>query len=159
EGGISSYVEFMNRSKDVLHEPIYATGEDDDIEVEVALQYNDGYASNLYSFANNIHTHEGGTHEAGFRTALTRVTNDYVRRSHLSNEDDEELTGDDAREGMTAIVSVEHTDPRFVGQTKTKVVNGDVRTITDSVFSEVFSKYLFHIPTIGKLIVVKGMMA
>src|SRR5699024_2503122 len=95
EGGISSYVEYMNRSKDVLHEPIYATGEDDDIEVEVALQYNDGYASNLYSFANNIHTHEGGTHEAGFRTALTRVINDYARRSNLFKEDDENLTGDD----------------------------------------------------------------
>ena len=159
EGGISSYVEFMNRSKDVLHEPIYATGEDDDIEVEVALQYNDGYASNLYSFANNIHTHEGGTHEAGFRTALTRVINDYARRSNLFKEDDENLTGDDVREGMTAIVSVKHTDPQFEGQTKTKLGNGDARTVTDSVFSEAFSKYLFENPTIGKLIVEKGMMA
>src|SRR5690625_291068 len=106
EGGIKSYVEFMNRTKDVLHEPIYAEGEIQDVEVEVALQYNDGFASNLFSFANNIHTYEGGTHEAGFRTALTRAINDYARRSNLFKEDDDNLTGDDVREGMTAIVSI-----------------------------------------------------
>src|SRR5699024_7030485 len=103
EGGILSYVEFMNRTKDVLHEPIYAEGDADDISVEVAIQYNDGYASNLFSFANNIHTHEGGTHEVGFRTALTRVINDYARRNNLFKEDDDNLSGDDVREGMTAI--------------------------------------------------------
>ncbi|HSH25592.1 MAG TPA: ATP-binding protein, partial [Massilibacterium sp.] len=92
EGGIKSYVEFMNRTKDVLHDPIYAEGEDNDISVEVAIQYNDGYASNLFSFANNIHTYEGGTHEAGFRTALTRVINDYARKSNLFKEDDDNLT-------------------------------------------------------------------
>src|SRR5699024_4227935 len=151
EGGIRSYVEFMNEKKETLHEPIYAEGEEDDIEVEIALQYNDGYASNLYSFANNIHTHEGGTHESGFRTALTRVINDYARRSNLFKEDDPNLTGDDVREGMTAIVSVKHTDPQFEGQTKTKLGNSDARTVTDSVFSEAFSKYLFENPTIGKL--------
>lgn len=159
EGGIKSYVEFMNRSKDVLHDPIYAEGEEDDVSVEVAIQYNDGFASNLYSFANNINTHEGGTHESGFRTALTRVINDYARRSNLFKEDDENLTGDDVREGITAIVSVKHTDPQFEGQTKTKLGNGDARSVTDSVFSEAFSKYLFENPTIGKLIVEKGMMA
>ena len=159
EGGISSYVEFMNRSKDVLHEPIYADGEDQDVSIEIAIQYNDGYASNLYSFANNINTHEGGTHEAGFRTALTRVINNYARQSNLFKEDDENLTGDDVREGMTAIVSIKHTDPQFEGQTKTKLGNSDARSVTDSVFSEVFSKYLLENPTIGKLIVEKGIMA
>ena len=159
EGGIKSYVEFMNRTKDVLHDPIYAEGEEDDVSVEVAIQYNDGFASNLYSFANNIHTHEGGTHEAGFRTALTRVINDYARKSNLFKEDDENLTGDDVREGMTAIVSIKHTDPQFEGQTKTKLGNGDARSVTDSVFSDAFSKYLLENPTIGKLIVEKGIMA
>ncbi len=159
EGGIKSYVEFMNRSKDVLHDPIYAEGEEDDVAVEVAIQYNDGFASNLYSFANNINTHEGGTHESGFRTALTRVINDYARRSNLFKEDDENLTGDDVREGITAIVSVKHTDPQFEGQTKTKLGNANARSVTDSVFSEAFSKYLFENPTIGRLVVEKGMMA
>jgi len=159
EGGIRSYVEYMNRTKDVLHDTIYAEGEEDDIAVEVAIQYNDGYASNLYSFANNIHTYEGGTHEFGFRTALTRVINDYARRSNLFNEDDANLTGDDVREGMTAIVSIKHTDPQFEGQTKTKLGNSDVRTVTDSIFSTEFSKFLLENPTVGKAIVEKGLMA
>src|SRR5699024_1018443 len=101
EGGIKSYVEYMNKSRDVLHNPFYVEGEEDDIVVEVALQYNDGYATNLYSYTNNIHTHEGGTHEVGFRTALTRVINDYARKSNIFKEDDENLTGEDVREGMT----------------------------------------------------------
>lgn len=159
EGGISSYVAYMNRTKDVLHEPIYAEGEEDNIAVEVAIQYNDGYASNLYSFANNIHTYEGGTHEFGFRTALTRVINDYARRSNLFNEDDPNLTGDDVREGMTAIVSIKHTDPQFEGQTKTKLGNSDVRTVTDSVFSTEFSKFLLENPSVGRAIIEKGLMA
>lgn len=159
EGGISSYVEFMNRTKDVLHEPIYADGEAQGVEVEVALQYNDGYQSNMFSFANNINTYEGGTHESGFRTALTRVINDYARRSNLFKEDDDNLTGDDVREGMTAIVSVKHTDPQFEGQTKTKLGNSDARTVTDSVFSEAFAKFLFENPQTGRIIVEKGMMA
>src|SRR5699024_2909565 len=129
EGGIKSYVEFMNRSKEVLHEPIYAEGEDQDVEVEVALQYNDGYQSNLFSFANNIHTYEGGTHESGFRTALTRAINDYARKSNLFKDDDDNLTGDDVREGMTAIVSIKHTDTQFEGQTKTNIGNSDARTV------------------------------
>lgn len=159
EGGIKSYVEFMNRTKEVLHEPIYAEGEAQEVEVEIALQYNDGYQSNLFSFANNIHTYEGGTHEAGFRTALTRVINDYARKSSLFKDDDDNLTGDDVREGMTAIVSVKHTDPQFEGQTKTKLGNSDARTVTDSVFSEAFSTFLFENPNIGKVIVEKGLMA
>ncbi len=159
EGGIKSYVEFMNRTKDVLHDPIYAEGEDNDISVEVAIQYNDGFASNLFSFANNIHTYEGGTHEAGFRTALTRVINDYARKSNLFKEDDDNLTGEDVREGMTAIVSIKHTDPQFEGQTKTKLGNSDARSVTDSVFSEAFSKFLFENPSVARVIVEKGMMA
>ena len=159
EGGIRSYVEYMNRTKEVLHEPIYAEGEDEDISVEVAIQYNDGYASNLYSYANNIHTYEGGTHEFGFRTALTRVINDYARRSNLFNEEDSNLTGDDVREGMTAIVSIKHTDPQFEGQTKTKLGNSEVRTVTDAIFSAEFSKFLLENPSVGRQIVEKGLMA
>src|SRR5690625_1564278 len=159
EGGIISYVEYMNRTKEALHDPIYAEGEVNDIAIEVAIQYNDGFASNLYSFANNIHTHEGGTHEVGFRTALTRVINDYARRSNLIKEEEENLTGDDVREGITAVVSIKHTDPQFEGQTKTKLGNSDARSVTDSIFSEAFSKFLFENPSIAKVIVEKGMMA
>jgi DNA gyrase subunit B len=159
EGGISSYVEYINRSKDVLHEPFYAEGEDQDITVEVAIQYNDGFNSNLYSFANNIHTYEGGTHEFGFRTGLTRVINDYARKNNLFKEEDPNLSGDDVREGMTAIVSIKHPDPQFEGQTKTKLGNSEVRTVTDGVFSEAFSKFLMENPSTAKIIVEKGTMA
>src|SRR5699024_5097171 len=159
EGGIKSYVEYMNRARETLHEPIYASGDINDIEVEVALQYNDGFASNIYSFANNIHTHEGGTHEAGFRTALTRVINDYARKSGLIKEDEENLTGDDVREGMSAVISVKHTDPQFEGQTKTKLGNSDARQATDNVFSEAFSKFLFENPDVVGTVVEKGLMA
>jgi len=159
EGGISSYVEYINRTKDVLHEPFYAEGSDQGIQVEVAIQYNDGFASNLYSFANNIHTYEGGTHEFGFRTGLTRVVNDYARKNNLFKEDDPNLSGDDVREGMTAIVSIKHSDPQFEGQTKTKLGNSEVRTVTDSIFSEELSKFLYENPSTGKIIVEKGLMA
>ncbi|WP_042220857.1 DNA topoisomerase (ATP-hydrolyzing) subunit B [Oceanobacillus manasiensis] len=159
EGGIKSYVEFINRTKEVLHEPFYAEGEDQGISVEVAIQYNEGFASSLYSFANNIHTYEGGSHESGFRTGLTRVINDYARKNNLYRENDPNLSGDDVREGMTAIVSVKHPDPQFEGQTKTKLGNSEARTITDSVFSEMFSKFLYENPSVGKIIVDKGLMA
>lgn len=159
EGGISSYVEYINRTKEVLHEPFFTEGEEQGITVDVALQYNEGFASNLYSFANNINTHEGGTHEVGFRTALTRVVNDYARKSNLFKENDANLTGDDVREGLTAIISIKHPDPQFEGQTKTKLGNSEVRTVTDSVFSNAFSKFLFENPTVGKIIVEKGLMA
>ncbi|AVQ97534.1 DNA topoisomerase (ATP-hydrolyzing) subunit B [Oceanobacillus iheyensis] len=159
EGGIKSYVEFINRTKEVLHEPFYAEGEDQGISVEVAIQYNEGFASSLYSFANNIHTYEGGSHESGFRTGLTRVINDYARKNNLYRENDPNLSGDDVREGMTAIVSVKHPDPQFEGQTKTKLGNSEARTITDSVFSEMFSKFLYENPSVAKIIVDKGLMA
>ncbi|WP_407647423.1 DNA topoisomerase (ATP-hydrolyzing) subunit B [Gracilibacillus salitolerans] len=159
EGGIGSYVEHLNRSKEVLHEPFYAEKEEDNIQVEVALQYNDGFASNIYSFANNISTHEGGTHESGFKTGLTRVINDYARKNNLFKENDPNLTGDDVREGLTAIISIKHPDPQFEGQTKTKLGNSEARTITDSAFSELFSKFLFENPNTARIIVDKGLMA
>ena len=111
-------------------------GEKDGISVEIAMQYNDSYISNLFSFANNIHTYEGGTHESGFKTGLTRVINDYARKNGLIKEADANLSGDDVREGLTAIVSIKHPDPQFEGQTKTKLGNSEVSTMTDSVFSE-----------------------
>lgn len=159
EGGIQSYVEYINRTKEVLHEPFYIEGEEDGITVEVAIQYNEGYASHLFSYANNINTQEGGTHEIGFRTGLTRVINDYARRSNLFKEDDPNLAGEDVREGMTAVISVKHTDPQFEGQTKTKLGNSEVRSVTDSIFSQAFSQYLFENPSIARKIVEKGQMA
>jgi DNA gyrase subunit B len=159
EGGIREYVEYINRNKEVLHEPFYAEGQDQGISVEIAVQYNEGFNSNIYSFANNIHTYEGGTHESGFKTGLTRVINDYARKNGLMKDNEANLTGDDVREGITAIVSIKHPDPQFEGQTKTKLGNSEVRAITDSVFSELFSKFLFENPSIGKIMVEKGMMA
>ncbi|WP_339217635.1 DNA topoisomerase (ATP-hydrolyzing) subunit B [Ornithinibacillus sp. FSL M8-0202] len=159
EGGISEYVEYINRNKEVLHEPFYAEGEDQGISIEVAVQYNDGFNSSIYSFANNIHTYEGGTHESGFKTGLTRVINDYARKNGLMKESEPNLTGDDVREGITAIVSVKHPDPQFEGQTKTKLGNSEVRAITDSIFSELFSTFLLENPSVGKTIVEKGLMA
>lgn len=159
EGGISEYVEYINQNKEVLHEPFFAEGIEDEITVDIALQYNTGFTSNIFSFANNISTHEGGTHESGFKAALTRVINDYARKNNLLKETEANLSGDDVREGITAIVSIKHPDPQFEGQTKTKLGNSEVRAVTDSVFSEAFSKYLMENPTIGKIIVEKGLMA
>ena len=116
------------------------------LSVEVAIQYNDGYTESIYSFANNIHTYEGGTHESGFKTALTRVINDYARKMELLKENDTNLSGEDVSEGLTAIVSIKHPDPQFEGQTKTKLGNSEVRTITDSIFSSHFDKFLLENP-------------
>ncbi|WP_341358033.1 DNA topoisomerase (ATP-hydrolyzing) subunit B [Rossellomorea sp. y25] len=160
EGGIKSYVEHLNRSKEVIHEePIYIEGEKDEITIEIALQYNDGFASNLYSFANNIHTHEGGTHESGFKTALTRVINDYARKNNVFKESDANLSGEDVREGLTAIISIKHPDPQFEGQTKTKLGNSEARTITDSLFSEHLETFLLENPVVARKVVEKGLMA
>ncbi len=160
EGGIMSYVEHLNRAKEVLHEePIYIENERDGISVEIAMQYNGGFSSNLFSFANNIHTYEGGTHESGFKAALTRVINDYARRSNIFKENDDNLSGEDVREGLTAILSIKHPDPQFEGQTKTKLGNSEARTITDSLFSEHFEKFLLENPTVARTIIDKGMMA
>lgn len=160
EGGIKSYVEYLNRSKEVVHEePIYIEGEKDGITVEVALQYNDSYTSNIYSFTNNINTYEGGTHEAGFKTALTRVINDYARKKGLIKENDPNLSGDDVREGLTAIISIKHPDPQFEGQTKTKLGNSEARTITDTLFSAAMETFMLENPDAAKKIVDKGLMA
>ncbi|MFP5200971.1 MULTISPECIES: DNA topoisomerase (ATP-hydrolyzing) subunit B [Bacillus] len=160
EGGIKSYVEHLNRSKEVVHEePVYIEGEKDGITVEVALQYNDSYTSNIYSFANNINTYEGGTHEAGFKTGLTRVINDYARKNGVFKDGDSNLSGEDVREGLTAIISIKHPDPQFEGQTKTKLGNSEARTITDSLFSEALEKFLLENPDAAKKIVEKGVMA
>lgn len=160
EGGIKSYVEHLNRTKEVIHEePIYIEGEKDGITVEVSLQYNESYTSNIYSFANNIHTYEGGSHESGFKTALTRVINDYARKNGIIKENDTNLSGEDVREGLTAIISIKHPDPQFEGQTKTKLGNSEVRTITDMVFSDHFEKFMLENPAVARKIVDKGLMA
>ncbi|SFP90447.1 DNA topoisomerase (ATP-hydrolyzing) subunit B [Salibacterium halotolerans] len=160
EGGIASFVEYLNRQKEALHdEPVYIEGEKDGVQVEIAFQYNTSFTSSMYSFANNINTHEGGTHESGFKTGLTRVINDYARKYNLFNENDPNLIGDDVREGLTAIISTKIPDPQFEGQTKTKLGNSDVRTVTDSLFSEHFSRFMSENPETAKQIVEKGLMA
>lgn len=160
EGGIKSYVEHLNRTKDVIHEePIYIEGDRDGINVEVSMQYNDGFTGNIHSFANNINTYEGGTHEVGFKTALTRVINDYARKNGIFKESDANLSGEDVREGLTAIISIKHPDPQFEGQTKTKLGNSEVRAITDTIFSETLEKFLLENPAVARKIVEKGLMA
>ncbi|MCG0747001.1 DNA gyrase, B subunit [Lactiplantibacillus plantarum] len=160
EGGIRHYVEYLDKNKTVLFpEPIYVEGEQNGITVEVALQYTDDYHSNLMTFTNNIHTYEGGTHEEGFKRALTRVINDYARKNNLLKESDANLSGEDVREGMTAVVSVKHPDPQFEGQTKTKLGNSDARAAVDRLFSEHFSKYLMENPSVARKVVDKGLLA
>ncbi|MEY8446191.1 DNA topoisomerase (ATP-hydrolyzing) subunit B [Enterococcus ratti] len=160
DGGIKSYVEYLNANKTVIFtEPVYLEGEQQEITVEVSMQYTDGYHSNIMSFANNIHTYEGGTHESGFKTALTRVINDYARKQKLMKENDDNLTGEDVREGLTAVISIKHPDPQFEGQTKTKLGNSEVRTVTDRLFSEHFMKFLLENPSVGRQIIEKGLLA
>ncbi|TFI76434.1 DNA topoisomerase (ATP-hydrolyzing) subunit B [Carnobacterium divergens] len=160
EGGIKSYVEHLNHNENVLFdEPIYIEGEQQGIVVEAAMQYTDGYHTSLLSFANNIHTYEGGTHESGFKTALTRVINDYARKNKLMKENEENLTGEDVREGLTAVVSIKHPDPQFEGQTKTKLGNSEARTITDRLFSAHFDKFLMENPQVARRVVEKGILA
>lgn len=160
EGGIKSYVELLNKSKEVLFpEPIYIHDTRDDIEVEISIQYNNGYSTNLLTYANNIHTYEGGTHEDGFKRALTRVINNYGAKNKLIKENDEKLSGEDVREGITAVVSIKHGDPQFEGQTKTKLGNTEVRQITDNLFAENFERFLMENPPVARIIVEKGIMA
>ncbi|WP_432777234.1 DNA topoisomerase (ATP-hydrolyzing) subunit B [Brevibacillus gelatini] len=160
EGGIVQFVEYLNKNREPLHEEvIYCEGEKDGLFVEVALQYNDSYVSNIYSFANNINTHEGGTHETGFKTALTRVINEYSRKFNLLKEKDPNLSGDDVREGITAIISVKIQDPQFEGQTKTKLGNSEARSITESIFGDRFSTFMEENPGVAKKVVEKALMA
>ena len=160
EGGIKSFVSYLNRNKQTLHEePIYVEGNKEGIIVEVALQYHDGYNENLFSFANNIDTIEGGTHLVGFKTALTRVFNDYAKKFGHLKENDKNLSGDDIREGLTAVISVKISEPQFEGQTKTKLGNSEVRGVVDSIVGEGVGIFLEENPNISKAIIDKALMA
>ena len=160
EGGIKSFVSYLNRNKQTLHEePIYVEGNKEGIMVEVALQYHDGYNENLFSFANNIDTIEGGTHLVGFKTALTRVFNDYAKKFGHLKENDKNLSGDDIREGLTAVISVKISEPQFEGQTKTKLGNSEVRGVVDSIVGEGVGIFLEENPNISKAIIDKALMA
>jgi DNA gyrase subunit B len=160
EGGISEYVAYLNKNKTAIHEQIiHLSGEEKGITLEVALQYNSGYSSNIYSFTNNINTYEGGTHEEGVRRALTRIINSYARSHKFLKDNEESLTVDDVKEGLTMIISCKHPDPQFEGQTKTKLGNSEVRKIADSVFSEGFERFLLENPEEAKIVVEKSMTA
>ena len=159
EGGIRHYVDFLNEGKTTLFEPpIYVEGKENGITVEVSLQYTDSYRSDLLTFTNNIHTYEGGTHETGFKMALTRVINDYGHKAGVLKSN-ETLSGDDVREGLTAVVSIKHPDPQFEGQTKTKLGNSDARTATDHVFAATFNRFLLEHPDEARQIIEKGQLA
>ena len=160
EGGISEYVKFINQEKTPIHENIiHLEGEEDGVMFEVALQYTNGYNDNIYSFVNNINTHDGGTHEDGVKRALTRVINSYGKKSGIIKDKDESLTGDDVKEGLTMIVSCKHPNPQFEGQTKGRLGNSEVRKLADSVFSEGFEKFLLENPDEAKIIVEKAQLA
>lgn len=160
DGGINEFVQYLNRTREVLHEPpIYVEGTKDNIQVEIAIQYNDGYSENIYSFANNINTHEGGTHESGFKSALTRILNEYARKSNAIKDSDQNFSGDDVREGLAAIISVKIPEPQFEGQTKTKLGNSEVRGIVESLFAEKLQEFLDEHPAMAKKIIEKSMQA
>ncbi|WP_106769574.1 DNA topoisomerase (ATP-hydrolyzing) subunit B [Paenibacillus faecalis] len=160
DGGIIEYVKYLNEKKEALHEePIYVEGSRDNIQVEVSLQYNDSYTENIYSFANNINTHEGGTHESGFKSALTRIINDYARKTGMIKDNSSNLTGDDVREGLTAIISVKIPEPQFEGQTKTKLGNSEVRGIVESLFAEKLQEFLQENPSVSRRILEKALQA
>ncbi len=160
EGGISEYVKYLNKSKTPIHnEIIHLTGEENGILLEVAMQYNSGYTDNIYSFVNNINTHDGGTHEEGVRRALTRIINNYARKNNILKEKDDSLTGEDVKEGLTMIVSCKHPNPQFEGQTKGRLGNSEVRKIADNVFAQGFEKFLLENPDEAKLIIEKIMIA
>ncbi len=159
-GGIQDFVRYLNKSKDCLHpDPIYIETIKDRVQVEVCIQYNDSYAENLFSYANNINTQEGGTHEAGFKSALTRVVNDYARKNNMLKAADSNLSGDDIREGLTAIISVKIPEPQFEGQTKTKLGNSEVRGIVDSATGEGLSTFLEENPAIARKFIDKSVQA
>ena len=160
DGGIKEFVKYLNRKRDVIHNKIiYFETEKDDTIVEVAMQYTDSYTENIFTYANNINTQEGGTHLSGFRAALTRVVNEYARKTGLLKEKDENLQGEDIREGLTAIISIKLFEPQFEGQTKTKLGNSEIRGITESLVGENISSFLEENPTDAKAIVEKGLKA
>ena len=160
EGGISEYVSMLNKDKKPIHETIIdCMGIENDISLEVALQYNESYNSSIYSFVNNINTPEGGTHEDGVRRALTRILNKYATNNGLLKNNDDSLTGDDVKEGLTMIVSIKHPNPQFEGQTKTKLGNSECRGISDRIFSAAFERFLMENPDQARIIVEKSMTA
>ena len=160
EGGISEYVKYLNRNKTPIQSDIiHLQGEDEGVFFEVAMQYTTGYTDNIYSFVNNINTHDGGTHEEGVRRALTRVLNNYARKNKFLKDKDDPLSGDDVKEGLTMIVSCKHPNPQFEGQTKGRLGNSEVRKLADKVFSEGFERYLLEHPDEAKIIVEKNMTA
>ena len=160
KGGIKEYVAYINKNKTPIHpEIVYVEGEEDGIQVEVAIQYNDGYMPNIYSFCNNINTHEGGTHEEGFRLSLTRIINNYAKESGVLKKDEEALQGEDVREGLTGIISVKHPDPQYEGQTKTKLGNSEVRKIVSNIFAEQLERFLLENPSDAKIIIEKAVVA
>jgi len=160
EGGISEYVKYLNKTKTPIHEEIiHLSGEEDGVFLEVAMQYNNGYTDSIYSFVNNINTHDGGTHEEGVRRALTRIINNYARKNNILKEKDDSLTGDDVKEGLTMIVSCKHPNPQFEGQTKGRLGNSEVRKIADSVFAEGFERFLLENPDEARIIIDKTMTA
>ncbi len=160
EGGISEYVRFINQGKTPIHDDvIHLEGMEDNVFFEVALQYNTGYNDNIYSFVNNINTHDGGTHEEGVRRALTRVINNYARKTGILKDKSESLTGDDVKEGITMIISCKHPNPQFEGQTKGRLGNSEVRKLADKVFAEGFEKFLLENPDEAKIIINKALLA
>ncbi len=159
DGGIQDFVNYLNKNKNVLHPPIYFNLQKDDVNVEVALQYTDGYVESLFSYANNIRTVDGGTHEAGFKSALTRVINDYGKKYNLLKNGTPQLTGEDIREGLTAVISVKVPDPQFEGQTKTKLGNSTVRSVVDAAVSEELATYLEENPAVARRIIEKVISA
>lgn len=159
-GGIIDFVKYINKNKDAINpKVIFFESEKERVQVEVALQYTDTYSENIFSYANNIHTHEGGTHESGFKSALTRVLNDYARRQNLLKENDSNLTGEDIREGLTAVISVKVPEPQFEGQTKTKLGNSEVRGIVESIVNDQLSTFLEENPAVGKKLIEKAVFA
>lgn len=160
EGGISSFVEYINKNKETIHpNVIYFNSLKDNIELEIAMQYTDSFMENVYSYANNISTTEGGTHITGFKTAITKVVNDYARKNNLLKESDKNLSGEDVREGLTAIVCVKLSDPQFEGQTKTKLGNAEIRSFTENVVTEKLSYILEENPKVAKIIIEKTLLS
>ncbi|MDD5603796.1 MAG: DNA topoisomerase subunit B, partial [Eubacteriales bacterium] len=160
EGGIVSFVEYMNKSKDVIHTPpVYIEGEKDDMYAEVAIQYNDGYVENIFSFANYINTAEGGTHLTGFKTAITKVFNDYIKKYASAKDSEKSMIGEDVREGLTAVLSIKIKNPQFEGQTKTKLGNSEVRGFMESLITEKLTGYLEENPSIAREIMDKCLTA
>ena len=160
EGGIRSYVEYLNRKETVLHENvIYVAGKKDDAYAEIAMQYNDSYVENIYSYANNINTHEGGTHLTGFKSAITKVFNEYGRKYNILKDNDKNLAGEDVREGLTAIISVKLHEPQFEGQTKEKLGNSEIRNLVDKVITERLTAFLEENPQIARMIFDKCLTA